>query len=93
MFNPLSYIFVFLGWDKCKSARRRLAEAFVHSEWRISDIAIAAARASDPVRILGRIARERGGEKVLQDLSTDLKQLPVDVRKPIRAALNELGIS
>jgi len=92
-FNPLSYIFVFLDWDKCKSARRRLADAFVHSEWRISDIAIAAVRAGDPVRILGRIARERGGEKVLQDLSADIKQLPVDVRKPILTALKELGIS
>ncbi|MEB1609683.1 hypothetical protein VDQ74_07225 [Xanthomonas campestris pv. campestris] len=91
--NPLSYIFVFLDWDKCKSARRRLADAFVHSEWRISDIAIAAVRARDPVRILGRIARERGGEEVLQGLNADLKQLPVDVRKPIRAALKELGIS
>ncbi len=90
--NLLSYIFVFLDWDKCKSARRRLVDAFVHSEWRISDIAIAAVRARDPVRILGRIARERGGEEVLQGLSTNLKQLPVDVRKPIRAALEELGI-
>jgi hypothetical protein len=92
VFNPLSYIFVFLDWDKCKSARRRLAGAFVHSEWRISDIAIAAVRAGDPVRILGRIARERGGERVLQNLRADLKQLPVDVHKPIRAALKELGI-
>lgn len=91
-FNPLSYIFVFLDWDKCKSARRRLADAFVHSEWRISDIAIAAVRARDPVRILGRIARERGGEKVLQGLSEDLEQLPGDMRKPIRTALKELGL-
>ncbi|MBQ4853589.1 hypothetical protein IMW82_02710 [Rhodanobacter sp. B2A1Ga4] len=89
----LSYVFVFLDWDKCKSARRRLTDAFVHSEWRISDIAIAAVRAGDPVRILGRIARQRGGEKVLQGLSADLKQVPAEVRKPIRAALKELGLS
>ena len=89
----LSYIFVFLDWDKCKSARRRLIDAFVHSEWRILDIATAAVRAGDPVRILGRIARERGGEKVLRGLIQDLKQVPDEARKPIQAALTELGLS
>lgn len=91
-FDLLNYFFVFLDWDKCKSARRRLIDAFVHSEWRISDIATAAARAGDPVRILGRIVRERGGKKVLQGLIADLKQVPDEVRKPIRAALKELGL-
>ncbi|WP_157129837.1 hypothetical protein [Burkholderia pseudomallei] len=92
-FDLLSLMFVFLDWDKCKSARRRLIDAFVHSEWRMSDIAIAAVRADDPVRILGRIAREHGGEQVLRDLATDLKQVPEDMHEPIRAALKELGLS
>ena len=92
-FDMLKYIFVFLDWDKCKSARRRLTESFAHSEWRISDIATAAVRAGDPVRILGRIAGQHGGEKVLRDLAANLKQVPDDVRKPIRAALKELGLN
>jgi len=92
-FDMLSLMFVFLDWDKCKSARRRLIDAFVQSEWRISDIAIAAVRAGDPVRIMGRIARERGGEKLLQGLIADLDQVPEEERKPIRAALTELGLS
>ncbi len=92
-FDLFSYIFVFSDWDKCKTARRRLIDAFVHSEWRISDIAIAAVRAGDPISILGRIARERGGEKVLRGLIVDLKQVPEEMRKPIRAALKELGLN
>jgi hypothetical protein len=92
-FDPLRYIFVFIDWDKCKSARRRLIDAFFHSEWRISDIATAAVRAGDPIRILGRVAKERSGKKVLRDLLADLTQVPDDVRKPIRAALKELGLS
>lgn len=92
-FDLLSLMFVFLDWDKCKSARRRLIEAFVHSEWRISDIATAAVRAGDPVRILGGIARERGGEQVLQGLLANLEQVPEDVRESTRAALVELGLS
>lgn len=92
-FDMVSLMFIFLDLDKCKSARRRLIDAFVHSEWRTSDIAIAAVRAGDPVRILGGIARERGGEQVLRDLSADLKKVPKELREPIRAALKELGLS
>jgi len=83
-FDLLSLMFVFLDWDKCKSARRRLTDAFVHSEWRISDIATAAVRAGDPVRILGGIAQEHGGEQVLRDLIADLNQVPEDVRERAR---------
>lgn len=91
-FDLLS-IFVFFDWDKCKSARRHLIDAFLHSEWRIADIAIAAVRAGDPVRILGRIARERGGENILRGLIADLKNVPEEMRKPIWAALTELGLN
>jgi hypothetical protein len=93
IFDLLRYIFVFLDWDKCKSARRRLIDSFIHSEWRVTDIAIAAVRAGDPVRILGRIARERGGDKVLQGLLAELSHVPAEMRKPIRAAVKELGIN
>jgi hypothetical protein len=92
-FNLSSMIFVFLDWDKCKSARQRLIGAFVHSEWRMSDIATAAVRSGDPVRILGIIARERGGEQVLRSLGADLNQLPEEVRKPVRVALKALGLN
>jgi len=91
-FDLLSLMFVFLDWDKCKSARRRLIDAFGHSEWRISDIAIAAARAGDPLRILEGIARERSGEQALRELAADLTHLPDDVRESTRAALRDLGL-
>lgn len=92
-FDVLSMIFIFLDWDKCKSARRRLVDAFIHSDWRISDIAIAAARADDPVRILGRIRRERGGDEVLRSLRDGLSALPTKEQSSIRSALDELEIS
>ena len=92
-FDPMRYVFVFLDWDKCKSARRRLVDSFVRSEWRISDIATAAVRAGDPVRILGRVAKERDGRKFLRDLMADLEQNPEELREPIRAAMKELGLN
>lgn len=90
-FDLMNLMFIFLDWDKRKSARRRLIDAFIRSEWRISDIATAAVRAGDPVRILGRIARERNGLQVLRSL--DLRQVPEEVRGPICAAMKKLGLS
>jgi len=42
---------------------------------------------------MGPDPRERGGEKVLGDLIADLNQVPDEARKPIRAALKELGLN
>lgn len=91
-FDLLSVIFAFLDWDKCKSARQRLVDAFVRSEWQIADIATAAVRAGDPVRILGRLTKERGGEKALRALMADPSRIPDEISKPLRTALKELGL-
>lgn len=92
VFDFMNLMFIFLELDKCKSARRRLIDAFIHSEWQISDIAIAAVRAGDPVRILGRVARERGGEQVLQNLISDIQQVPEELRDSVLDTLKELEI-
>lgn len=91
-FDLLSFIFIFLDWDKCKSARQRLIDAFVRSDWRIVDIATAAVRAGDPVRILGRLTKERGGEKALRTLMKDPSRIPDEIGKPLMTALKELGV-
>lgn len=85
-------MFVLLDWDKCKSTRQRLIDAFIHSKWRMSDIAIAAVRSGDLVRILSRVARELGGQEVLRSLLTDFTQVPEEVRLSLRAAFKELGL-
>lgn len=43
----ISKIFSFGDWDKCKKARKSLIEAFMKSDWRVVDIATAAARSAD----------------------------------------------
>lgn len=91
-FDLLSMMFVFLDWDKSKSARHRLVDSFFRSEWRISDIAIAAVRAEDPIRILRMVGNVSGGARELRDLATNLMQLPSEVRGPLRAALAELKL-
>jgi hypothetical protein len=84
-------VFSFVDWDKCKIARRRLIESFMRSNWRVADIALAAARASDTRRILGLIARERGGPRILQSLSLELESLPAECRRSVAYALAELS--
>lgn len=91
-FDLLGLMFVFLDWDKCKSARRRLVDAYLHSRWRTIDIVIAAVRANDPVRILGVVAEDTQGKQALQDLASDMTQLPDHIQVSFVSALKELGL-
>lgn len=84
-------VFSFIDWDKCKIARRRLIEAFMRSNWRVCDVALAAARAGDARRILGLIAKEPGGPRILHSLSLELESLPVESRRAVAYALTELS--
>ena len=91
-FDLLSMIFIFLDWDKCKSARRRLIEEFMRSDWRIVDIVTAAVRADDAVRILGQLSKERGGAKALQSLMADSSRIPDEIINPLRTTLKQLRL-
>jgi hypothetical protein len=80
-------LFLFVDWDKCKVARRDLVDAFMHSNWRATDIALAAARAGDIGRILGRIAIQDGGARVIADIRNNLSSIPEPWRDQVRDAL------
>ncbi len=91
-FDLVRLMFVFLDWDKCKSARRRLVAAYLDSQWRTTDIVIAAVRANDPVRILGAVAEDSRGEQALRDLASDMSQVPDQIQVSFVSALKELGL-
>ena len=84
-------VFMFLDWDKCKTARRQLVEAFLDSNWKPTDIALAAARAGDPARILARIARAQNGDSILSAIARDLDQIPEAWREAVQAAILEIN--
>jgi hypothetical protein len=86
----LSFVFIFLDWDKCKSARRRLIDAFLRSDWRPTDIALAAARAGDAERILRRVSRGSGGERAIKEIEQGLKLIPTPWRQQVRTAIREI---
>lgn len=79
--------FLFVDWDKCKVARRDLVDAFMRSKWRATDVALAAARAGDAARILRRISRQNGGDRIIENIERDLNSIPDPWRKDVRYAL------
>jgi len=86
----MSFVFIFLDWDKCKSARRTLIECFLRSDWRATDIALAAVRAEDGTRILKRLARQHGGDRAIALIERDLQSIPPPWREQVKVALQDL---
>lgn len=87
----LSLIITFVEWDKCKVARRRLVNAFLNSDWRATDIALAAARAGDAERILSRISREARGEKAISTIENEIELIPPPWQQQVRSAVLDIG--
>jgi hypothetical protein len=79
--------FRFIDWDKCKTARRELVQALMRSDWRATDIALAAARAEDAERILRQIEKQVGGTFVLEDIRANLSRIPEPWQRQVRSAL------
>lgn len=83
-------LFLFVEWDKRKIVRRELVDAFLHSNWQATDVALAAARAGDPERILRLIAKNDDGARVITDIRRNLSLIPKPWRIQVAQALNAL---
>lgn len=86
----LSFVFMFMDWDRCKIARKALAEAALHSKWRPRDVAFAAARAGDAERILRAIAKRDRGQSFLTSVRNDITSIPEPSKKQVRRAIKEI---
>ncbi|WBH16491.1 GAP1-N1 domain-containing protein [Sphingomonas radiodurans] len=87
----LAFVFIFLDWDRCKIARGDLAEAFLSSQWRARDIALAAARTGDAERILHNIARRQGGAAALSSMQRELEMIPDAWRSQVRKTIKDVA--
>lgn len=83
-------IFRFGDWDKCKTARQALIDAFMRSDWRITDLATTAARSADTKKIFETLAYEPGGYKFLRSLSSEIDLVPANSRGSIEYALKQI---
>lgn len=86
----ISLIFRFGDWDKCRTVRQRLIDSFLRSDWRITDIATAAARSADAKKILELVLYEPDGYKFLQLLSEEIDLVPTASRSSVKYALSEI---
>jgi GTPase-associated protein 1, N-terminal domain type 1 len=81
----------FYDWDRCKTARRELVDAFTASSvWRPGDLALAAYRAGDLAKILRRVTKVYGGVNYIKRVEADLDRLPADCRDQARRAMEEI---
>jgi hypothetical protein len=87
----LAFVFMFLDWDRCKIARKALAEAALHSKWRPRDVAFAAARSGDVERILSTIAKRDGGQSFLTSVRNDIASIPEPSKKQVWRAIKEIA--
>jgi hypothetical protein len=81
--------FLFVDWDKCKVARRDLVDQFLISNWRGTDIALAASRAGDASRILRRIEK-MGGSAAIEQVWDSLTSIPEPWRSDISQAIKNI---
>ncbi|WP_448537690.1 GAP1-N1 domain-containing protein [Sphingobium yanoikuyae] len=86
----LSFVFMFLDWDRCKIARRELGQAALHSRWRPRDVALAAARAGDADRILRHISKREGGRAFITSVSNDITSIPEPSKKQVWRAIKSV---
>ncbi len=81
----------FFDWDRCKSARREVVDAFLRSRvWAPSDLALTAFYAGDLQRFLRRIAKAYNGETYIQKIVDDIHQIPANAQDEVLQAVSDL---
>lgn len=80
----------FMDWDRCKSARRELVDAFMSSSWPPRDLALTACRTNEVARIMRRVAKQRDGEAYIKRIASDIGKLPEKCRNAVENAISQL---
>lgn len=80
-------------WDRCKVARRELVSAFLLSDWRPVDLALAGARAGDLPRIFEWLVRQDRGEAYLRSIERDVGSIGEPWQSEVRTAIGGLRVA
>jgi hypothetical protein len=89
----LSYFLLFTDWDRRKVARRGLAQAFLRSNWRPRDIALAAARSGDVDRIIWNIATQDNGSLAIASIEREVDSIPDPWKQQVKKVLKDLRLN
>lgn len=80
----------FFDWDRCKTARRELVDAFMSSSWQAGDLALTACRCDEVAKILKRVARAYRGEEYLERIENDLGRLDDEGRRLVKRTIDKI---
>jgi hypothetical protein len=80
----------FLDWDRCKTARREVVDAFMSSYWKPGALALTACRCGDVAKILRRVAWSDGGEEYLARIENDLGLLDNESQRLVKRTIVEI---
>lgn len=77
----------FIDWDRAKSARRDLVEAFLESAWPPCRLLAAASKAGVEYEVLNRLKGKHRGLEYLKKLTAAVEQLPLPEREKFEDVL------
>jgi len=80
----------FFDWDRRKSARRDLVDAFMSSSWNAGDLALTAFRCGDGAKIFNRVASSYRGAEYLEQIEKDLNRLDAQSRGSVKRTIAEI---
>jgi hypothetical protein len=87
--TPGLLAFFFPDWDRCKTARRNIVQAFLGSNWQATEFIKAVEPTGDLRRVFDQLLREPNGESFLARLRDDVSRLPAQERKRMEAAIRQ----
>jgi hypothetical protein len=82
---PLKF---FVEWDRAKSARRELVEAFLSSSWPPTDLLFAAINAGAEQAILMRLSRFPRGQQYVNQIELDSQRLAPSLQSRVAESLS-----
>lgn len=87
---PLSF---FSDWDRAKSARRDLVEAFLKSSWPPANLLLTAIEAGIEQKIIKRLIRSYGGNQYLAAIEQDSHRLEGSTRLRVQESLSSFRLN
>lgn len=78
---------IFADWDRAKSARRELVDAFMESNWPPANLLLAALEVGIDQKVLRRVSRNRGGQSYIEKVWTDADRLQDRLKLLVRDAV------
>ncbi|MDU9416279.1 hypothetical protein [Pseudomonas sp. zfem005] len=82
----------FFDWDRCKTARRELVDAFISSSWKPGDLALIAYHCNDVVKILEHVSKSYKGGEYLSLIENDLSRLNANGQEMVARTISGIRL-